>query len=72
MAIVFAVPPPPPPEPVLGPAFGRTRGAVPLPRKRGRIEARRFRFLPCEAGEGNHAEHGGGGGAEPNVKKVLD
>jgi hypothetical protein len=39
--------------------------AVPLPRKRGRI---RFvpaspLILPCEAGEGDHAERGGGGTA---------
>src|ERR1700720_1417021 len=44
-------PPPPPPEFILGPAFGRTRGAVPLPRasrgggtKSARVEAVHPRF----------------------------
>ena len=44
--------PPPPPS------------AVPLPRKRGRIQgvpAMTPRILPCEAGEGDHAKRGGGG-----------
>ncbi len=47
----------------------RSPAAMPLPilrRLRGRIEgvpATPF-FLPCEAGEGDHAKHGGGG-AQP-------
>jgi hypothetical protein len=48
-------PPPPPPS------------AVPLPRKRGRIQgvpAMPLLILPCEAGEGDHAKRGGGGGAD--------
>ena len=44
------VPPPPP-------------SAIPLPRKRGRIEAAAVPppLLPCEAGERDHAKHCGGG-----------
>jgi len=37
---------------------------VPLPRKRERIQgvpAVPLRILPCVAGEGDHAKHGGGG-----------
>ena len=46
-----ATAPPPPPT------------AVPLPRKRGRIQVVPALplILPCAAGEGDHAKHGGGG-----------
>jgi len=52
---------PPPPEPVLGPAFGQTRGAVPLPRFAGEEPGPRTAATPVVPpfmGEGNHAQRG--------------
>jgi len=42
--------PPPPPQPVLGPAEGRTRGAVPLPRSAGEDHAPRLMFMMSSGG----------------------
>jgi len=56
--------PPPPPS------------AVPSPASQGRIGVEPLRpyILPCEAGEGDHAKHGGGGmdgGAPEATEEAL-